>query len=430
MLNNVGRKKQNKFIGVGNPTLLQPAYVPPKIGHDVNVFPIQNYKELQQEAFEARKIVGQLKRANLFTVKNNMSANLAYGDDTIILEDVNVKNSQGQSILTEIEKEAKIAKNNARFDYKKRFPDSYNFKKTHFFDRGLIFSEDPQQNNDMINDYLYGLHDEELEKQDHNDKIQHEVDILKRATKAFNKGKRMSDKDFANRLKETYKKYYKDKKKIMRSDLPTKAGDVGDMDEQQPEIGNIEYMSEQTPDKDNYVFDEGDLLVQQYLEMEKRRNQEAEDEERYKTGEDIKKISGDDDEEEEGEGETTIATEGGQEIGTITFPFRFNNQTAITKFHEGMKCIQNSTDPLETKKRYYKFIVNLLKNRIIYDENKYKTETEGSTAFSTAEKNLRKGNYFLDTVYNTLDILNDDIKKEKEKSVTIPRKKAAKGSQA
>jgi hypothetical protein len=61
-----------------------------------------------------------------------MSANLAYGEDTIVLEDINVKNSQGQNILTEIEKEARIAKNNSRFDYNKRFPDSYNFKKTHF----------------------------------------------------------------------------------------------------------------------------------------------------------------------------------------------------------------------------------------------------------------------------------------------------------
>jgi hypothetical protein len=387
MLKNPRRNPQNKFIGVENPSLMQPPYRPPRIGHNVNVFPITNYKELQQEAYESREIVGQLKRANLFHIKNNMASNLAYGDDTVVIDDVDVKNEQGKSILTRVEKEARIAKNNSRFDYKQSFPDLYNFKETGYFKKGRIFSSDRAQA-----EYLYDLDGEEIDRLNYNDKVKHDVEKMKALDlikKVFNKGQRA---DNIQRIKNVLSLLHQDKTRSMTRDLPTTAGGVGEMEDQRPGVGSLFYMSDQGSDLETYDFSPDDLKLIEMWGGEMKIS--GDDEVKKISGDDeVKKISGGSDD----EGET--------EVGGFKFDFVFDKNNVTRNFKKGSDYIKNSNAPTKSKRDGYNYIMNILEDRMKDERMRKNSKQAGTEEYKKAAAKIKKIDGLINTTHNNIQSL-------------------------
>lgn len=79
----VGRKQAFPIRGYENPQLSQRSYTPPP-SRNVKVFPDTNYAEAREQAYEARELVGQARRANRFIADNSMFAgSYVYGRNMV-----------------------------------------------------------------------------------------------------------------------------------------------------------------------------------------------------------------------------------------------------------------------------------------------------------------------------------------------------------
>jgi hypothetical protein len=256
----------------------------------------------------------------------------------------------------------------------------------------------------MIDDYLNQLDGEEIDKQKHNGEIQDNIKALKLVTKAFNKGRKIKPEHqwIANTIRESHKTYSNDKTNIMTTDIPEKAGDIEDMDDQSPEIGDLYYMSDQGPGStSSYTITDED--IEEMLKHDKNIQSlllgEAE----------IKKISGDDDEEEEGEydeGTTTIAAEGDQEFGTITFPFSYDLRSVIPRFFSAIKCTNDAEVSNKVKKQSYKFIINKLEEKKAKEKNKISMLSKESEKYIKGKANIEKAEEYIDRATHAMDNLN------------------------